>query len=93
VYLQYAADLGLVGLFLLLFLLRNCISAAREVWKEREGRGQRRELYYMARALELSVWAFAFGALFTPSGYHFYLFYVGGMALAVRLIHERETAS
>jgi hypothetical protein len=68
-----------------------CIGSARSVWKARAGRGARRELYYMARAIELSIWAFAVGAFFTPSGYHFYLFYVAGMACAVQLVHRRET--
>jgi O-antigen ligase/polysaccharide polymerase Wzy-like membrane protein len=93
VYLQYACDLGVLGFGLFVLLLWRCIKAARDVWQAREGRGERQELYYMARAIELSIWAFAIDAFFNPSGYNFYLFYVGGLAFAVQCIHQRESGT
>lgn len=83
VYLQYAADLGLPGLVLLLALFGSCLAAVRRVSRERTD-----ELHHIARGLELALWAFAVGGLFCPAGYHFYLFYLGGHALATRAVHE-----
>jgi O-antigen ligase len=90
VYLQVGADLGVLGLALFVLLLAFCFKAVRAVSKARENRGRRREMFFMARALELALLAYAFDAFFNPTAYNFYLFYVGGLAFAVQKIHERE---
>ena len=91
VYLQIAADLGLVGLALFLVLVIGCVWHVRTVRREREGLGSRRdELGHLARGIELSLVAFGIAAMFHPSGYHFYVYYIGGLALAARAIHVRE---
>ncbi|MBI4951893.1 MAG: O-antigen ligase family protein [Myxococcales bacterium] len=93
VYLQVAADLGLVGLALFLALFLGCWWRLRTLLRERAGRGGARAgLAHLARGLELSLLAFAVAALFHPAAYHFYVFYVGGLALAARGIHDREAA-
>ncbi|MCC6524399.1 MAG: O-antigen ligase family protein [Polyangiaceae bacterium] len=93
VYLQVAADLGLVGLALFLALFLGCWRHLRTLLRERAGLGGARAgLAHLARGIELSLLAFGVAALFHPAAYHFYVFYVGGLALAARGIHDREVA-
>jgi hypothetical protein len=88
VYLQVAADLGLPGLALFLALLASCLAAARSVGANVDALRAPRPVVHIARGLELSLWAFIVGGLFHPAAYHFYVYYMGGLALAARAIHE-----
>jgi O-antigen ligase len=92
VYLQHAVDLGLPGLALCLMLLRACVKAA--------GRAERRLAAHPAAAgvsplaggIQISLIGFAVGALFHPVAYHFYFYYIAGMAVALKaLAAPRET--
>jgi hypothetical protein len=88
VYLQVGADLGLPGLILYLALLGGCLGAARSVAAHADAVRAPPPVLHLARGLELSLWAFAVGGLFHPAAYHFYLYYMGGLALAARALHE-----
>ena len=83
VFLQYAADLGLPGLALFLILVVSCLRAVRAVVRESHG-----HLGRLAQGIELSLWAFLVEASFHPAGYHFYVYFFGGLALAARAIHR-----
>ena len=82
VYLQYAVDLGLPGAILFVVLLGFCLSAAASV--ERSGLGE--DLPALAAGVRISLVAFVAAAFFHPAGYHFYFFYIAGLAVSLRLI-------
>ncbi len=86
VYLQYAVDLGLSGLAAFSLLLVACIRGA--------GRAERlwagAPAAHLAGAIQISLIAFAVAALFHPSAYHFYFYYIAGLAVAARLIAGRQ---
>ncbi len=86
VYLQYASDLGLPGLVLFLALFARCLADVRWVVRQREN-----QVHHIARGLELSLWAFAVAGIFAPAGYHFYVFFLGGLALAARAVQAEAT--
>ena len=82
VYLQYAVDLGLPGAILFVVLLGFCLSSAASV--ERSGLGE--DLPALAAGVRISLVAFVAAACFHPAGYHFYFFYIAGLAVSLRLI-------
>jgi len=84
VYLQYAVDLGLPGLVLFLLLLAHCLRATGPVQRETAGQPVFREIFCLAEGVHVSLIAFAAAALFHPVAYHFYFYYLAGLALALR---------
>jgi probable O-glycosylation ligase (exosortase A-associated) len=84
VYLQYAADLGLPGLILFLALIALCLRATVEVQRRAAGDPDRRDLFLLAEGLQISLTAFAVAAMFHPVAYHFYFYYIAGLALGAR---------
>jgi len=89
VYLQYAVELGLPGLLLFLVLLARCIrkaGAARLAAARIESGGL---LAHLAEAVQVGMIAFAVAACFHPVGYHFYFYYLAGLALGL----EKAVAS
>jgi O-antigen ligase len=82
VYLQYAVDLGLPGAILFVVLLGFCLSSAASV--ERSGLGE--DLPALAAGIRISLVGFVAAACFHPAGYHFYFFYIAGLAVSLRLI-------
>ena len=84
-YLEYAVDLGLPGLILFVLLLRSCwrsVSAAR--------RDASPELAHLAEGIEISLLAFSVAAFFHPAAYHFYFYFVAGLAVAARVVSDRR---
>jgi putative inorganic carbon (HCO3(-)) transporter len=92
VYLEFTTDLGIPGLVLFLLLLVSCIKAARFVQHGSVGVLASRELFYLAKGVEISLIAFAVAALFYPVAFHFYFYYIAGMAMAVRAVYEAESS-
>lgn len=84
VYLQYAVELGLPGVLLFVTLLVMCIRTARRVQDQAIQCAERGELSYFAEGIRISLIAFCVAALFQPSGYNFYFYYMAGLALAAR---------
>jgi O-antigen ligase len=84
VYLQYAVDLGLPGLILFVLLLVFCVRSALSVEGGRFARAK--ELPALAAGVRVSLVAFVAAACFHPAGYHFYFFYIAGLAVSLRLI-------
>jgi len=82
VYLQYAVDLGLPGAILFVVLLGFCLRSAASV--ERSSLGE--DLPALAVGVRISLVAFVAAACFHPAGYHFYFFYIAGLAVSLRLI-------
>ena len=75
--------MGLIILFVL--LLRSCwrsVSAAR--------RDASPELAHLAEGIEVSLLAFSVAAFFHPAAYHFYFYFVAGLAVAARVVSDRR---
>jgi probable O-glycosylation ligase (exosortase A-associated) len=85
VYLEYAVDLGLPGLLLFLVLLTLCVRSTTLVQRESAGRPGGRELFCLAEGVQVSLLAFGVGGMFHPVAYHFYFYYMAGLAIA---LHE-----
>jgi len=84
VYLQYGVGLGLPGLGLFLALFATCFasaSSARHVVAQ--GRDARNAAH-LAQATWLSLVAFGVAGFFHPVAYHFYFYYLAGLATACR---------
>lgn len=93
VYLQYAMDLGIPGLVLFLLLLVGCIKCATFVQRRCARLPALRELFYFAEAIEVSLIAFSVAALFHPVAYHFYFYYIAGLAVGIKAVHEATSRS
>jgi putative inorganic carbon (HCO3(-)) transporter len=92
VYLEYAVDLGLPGLALFLLLFVSCVRRARSVRRRAASVPALRELSVLAEGVEIALIAFAVTALFSPVAYHFYFYYLAGLALAAGVVYERTRA-
>ena len=86
IYLQYGADLGVLGMGLFIALMVIAIRGAARV--EREGRDdahpERRELARLAGAVRIGLIAFAVAGVFHPVAYYFYFYYLAGLSVAVQ---------
>jgi O-antigen ligase len=87
-YLEYGVDLGVPGLLLFLALLWTCWRSARAARGVAEG-----EVSHLAEGIEISLLGFAVAAFFHPSAYHFYFYYIAGLAVAARHVAAREPAA
>jgi probable O-glycosylation ligase (exosortase A-associated) len=90
VYLEYAVELGLLGLVLFVLLLVECLKSASRVQRRTAGVPPMRQLFCFAEAIQVSLLAFAVAGLFHPVAYYLYFYYVGGMAVAVKAIGGSE---
>ncbi|HKN46681.1 MAG TPA: O-antigen ligase family protein, partial [Candidatus Polarisedimenticolia bacterium] len=88
VYLEHAVDLGLPGLVLFILLFAGCVRAATEVRRRAAGVPDRHDLFCLAEGIQISLAGFAVAALFHPVAYHVYFYYVAGLALAIRHVHD-----
>ena len=88
VYLEYAVDLGIPGLVLFLILLVSCIKNATLVQQSSASVPALRELFYLAEGIQISLIAFAVAAVFHPVAYHFYFYYMAGLAIAAKAVYE-----
>lgn len=81
-YLNYAVDLGLVGLGLFLAMFGCALAGVARVAGHRAR--ARDPLYAFATAIRIALCAFAVAACFHPIAYHAYFYYLAGLAVAVR---------
>jgi len=88
VYLEYAVDLGIPGLVLFVMLLLGCLRAAAGA-RRTAGAAGSGEPALLAEGLQASLIAFAVAAVFHPVAYHFYFYYIAGLALAARGVIAR----
>ena len=86
VYLEYAVDLGIPGLVLFLLLLGRCIKNAALIQRRSARSPALRELFYLAQGIQISLIGFSVAALFHPVAYHFYFYYVAGLAVALNAV-------
>jgi len=86
VYLQYAVDLGIPGLVLFLMLVRGVFKAVRIAQRSVAGLPEHRSVFLLAEGVEISLIVFATEGFFHPVAYNFYFYYIGGLALATRVV-------
>jgi O-antigen ligase len=86
VYLQYAVDLGVPGLVLFLMLLLGVFKAVRMAQRSVAGLPKHRSIFLLAEGVEISLIVFATEGFFHPVAYNFYFYYIGGLALATRVV-------
>jgi O-antigen ligase len=90
-YLNYAVDLGAVGLTLFLAIFASAWLGAARVERRRrasEGPRQRDALRAYATAARIALTTFAVAACFHPIAYHAFFYYLAGLAVAIRQIDD-----
>jgi O-antigen ligase len=95
-YLNYAVDLGLVGLTLFLAIFASAWIGVSRVERRRHVRersGQRDALRTYATAARIALTTFAVAACFHPIAYHAFFYYLAGLAVAIRQIDARQGAA
>ena len=90
VYLEYATDLGVPGLILFLVVLAGSVRTAALVARRARKTPALRDLFLIAEGIEVALVAFAIAAVFHPVAYHFYFYYMAGLALAAGAAFEGE---
>lgn len=86
VYLTFGVELGLPGLMLFLTLLFVAFGATRSMLIRTRERPELFRLFCLAEGLKVSLIAFSVAALFHPVAYHFYFYYIAGLAMALNQI-------
>jgi O-antigen ligase len=87
VYLEYAVELGLPGLALFLMLFLACLRKVRMVRRRACSLpAPQSDLSHLAEGIEISLLGFAVSAFFYPVAYHFYFYYLAGLAVAAGAI-------
>lgn len=81
-FLQVGADLGVPGLLVHLLLIWQVFKGVRQPRKELEGLPQGRELLALRNGIQIALLAYVVAAFFHPVPYHFYFYYIAGLAIA-----------
>ena len=84
VYLKCGVELGIFGIIVFVMLLMAAIKSASYVAQRSERAPATKELAVYARAIQISLIAFAIGGFFSPSAYSFTFYYFAGLAVAVK---------
>jgi O-antigen ligase len=93
VYLEYAADLGLPGLALFLWLMFSCLFRARQARRGGEDTPEKKTLAALGGGIETALISFAVAAFFYPVAYHFYFYYLAGLAVAAGTLCAQAPAA
>ncbi|MBI3029557.1 MAG: O-antigen ligase family protein [Candidatus Rokubacteria bacterium] len=89
VFLRVGADLGLPGLLVYVLLFVQSLRGLRQTQRRLRPVPEAREVIAIASGLELAIYSFLVGASFLPISYGFLLFYLAGLAAAIRVIGAR----
>jgi probable O-glycosylation ligase (exosortase A-associated) len=92
VYLEYAVELGLPGLVLYLLLMGSCLHTTASVERRARHDPALAGLIHLAGAIRISLIAFAVGGFFHPVAYHFYFYYMAGLAVALKAAGDEASA-
>jgi putative inorganic carbon (HCO3(-)) transporter len=93
IFLQVGVDLGLPGLLVYVLLFVQILRGLRRTLRSLAPVPEAREIVAIATGLELAVWSYLVGATFLPVSYGLTLYYLGGLAVAIRVIGARLTVS
>jgi putative inorganic carbon (HCO3(-)) transporter len=90
VYLQYAVDLGLLGLGIFVALFASSLQSARRATRGPHGPPGSEEHFVQecSRAILFALIAFGVAAIFHPVAYHFYFFGMAGLAVAAARVSQ-----
>ncbi|MEX2334301.1 MAG: O-antigen ligase family protein [Pseudohongiella sp.] len=91
VYLTIGVELGLPGVILFLMLLIAAIKAAHAMVLQTRAQPQLYGLHCLAEGIKVSLIAFSVAAFFHPVAYHFYFYYIAGLAMALSQISLPDT--
>jgi len=89
-YLNYAVDLGAIGLGLFLAIFWSALSGVVRAERALRRRVNGSELAAFARAARVSLIALAVAGFFYPIAYQAFFYYIAGLAVAVRAIARFE---
>jgi O-antigen ligase len=92
-YLKTGAELGVLGMVIYMLFVGSAYMTARGVRRRLGRRPDGAELASLAGGIELSVVAFAVGALFSPVPYHFYFYYPAALSVALAVMAGRLEAT
>jgi O-antigen ligase len=92
-YLKTGAELGIPGMAVYALFVASAFMTARTVRRRFARRPDSGELASLAGGIELSVAAFAVGALFSPVPYHFYFYYPAGLSVALAVMAAKLDAA
>lgn len=93
VYLQLWLELGLPGLLLYLMLFKSALGATTEVLRAAEKNHDNGQFYNLVEGLRVGLIGFAVAALFYPTAYHFYFYYIAGLSVASAKIFRNRLVS
>jgi O-antigen ligase len=83
IYLNYAMDLGLIGMALFVALFWSAYRSVARVERRRTRRDPRDALGLAATGVRISMVSFAVAAFFHPIAYHAFFYYLAGLAVAI----------
>jgi probable O-glycosylation ligase (exosortase A-associated) len=86
VYLNYAVDLGVIGLGLFLAVFATVYLGVVRLERHRFAGRTSDRVGAMAAGIRISLVGFGLAGLFHPVAYHAYFYYLAGLAVAVRRI-------
>jgi O-antigen ligase len=89
-YLEIAADLGLPALIVYCLLFVHAVRSVVRARRALRARGS--PISHVAEGLEISLLGFAIAAMFYPIAYHLFVYYLLGLAVAVKVIARRQGA-
>jgi len=89
-FLEYAVDLGWLGLGLFLLLLVSCYGCAVRVRGRCAGAPAQRDLAVLAEAIRISIVGGVVSAFFLPAAYQPYLYYITALGAATAAVYEAE---
>lgn len=86
VYLTFGVELGLPGMLLFILLLITAIRSTQTMLLRTINQPELYRMYCLAEGLKVSLIAFSVAAFFHPVAYHFYFYYIAGLAMALSQI-------
>src|SRR5262245_319097 len=94
-YVETAAELGIVGLLAYLIIILAPLRGLAKIERERVKPGARIDLdaKYLSIGLQAALIAYMINSFFLSIQYLWYLYYVAGFAVALRLIYAAEGAA
>lgn len=93
IFLQVGADLALPGLLVYVLLFVQVVRGLRQTQRSLGPVPQAREVVAIATGLELAVYSYLVCAFFLPFAYDWTIYYLAGMAAAIRGIGARLAPS
>jgi len=91
-YLKVGAEMGVAAMIVYTAFVLSAFATARAARRRLARYPAGFEVAHMARGVQLSVAAYAVGALFSPVPYHFYFYYPAGLAVALAVMTARIEA-